>query len=606
MTAACRSIRPYALLVAAALSWLAVPLAHAAEGAARHAIVKHGEPALPAGFTHFPYVNVAAPKGGRLVQSVLGTYDNLNPFVLKGISAQGLTNLVFQSLMARSMDEPFSLYPSIAESVELPEDRSFILFHLDVRARFSDGRPITAEDVLFSWSLLKEKGKPFHRAYYGKVAKATALDARTVRFDLADTSDREIPLVLAMMPVLAEGTIDPETFETETYKVPVGSGPYVVAEFEAGKSITYRRNPNFWAADLPVNRGLYNFDEIRFDYYRDVNTQFEAFKAGLYDLRVEQSAARWATAYDFPAVAEGRVIREELPVGTPKPMSGFAFNTRRTQFSDVRVREALGYLFDFEWVNRNLFFGLYKRTASYFAGSDLSSFGRPASPRERALLAPFGDAVRGDILEGTWSPPASDGSGRDRGLARKAFELMEAAGFELADGLLRRKASGEPLSFEIMVASRDQERLALNFAQSLARAGITARVRLVDEAQYWRRLQSFDYDMILYTWNVSASPGNEQENRWNMASADRQGSLNYTGAKSPAIDAMIAAMLSARTRDDYVAAVRAFDRVLLSGFYVVPLFHAPSQWVAHWSTISRPETTPLFGTQPESWWRAGS
>lgn len=581
---------------------LAAASAHA-DDVRRHAIAKYGDPALAAGFTHFPYVNPQAPKGGRLVQSVLGTYDNLNPFALKGISAQGLTSLVYQSLMARSADEPFSLYALVAESVELPEDRSYIVFHLDPRARFSDGQPITAADVLFTWALLKEKGKPYHRSYYRKVAKATAPDERTVRFDLADTKDREIPLVLAMMQVLPKHAIDADSFEATTFKTPIGSGPYVVAAVEPGKSITYRRDPNFWAADLPSTRGLFNFDEVRFDYFRDVNTQFEAFKAGLYDVRMETSAARWATGYTFPALADGRVVREELPLGTPKPMSGFAFNTRRPLFEDVRVREALGFFFDFEWVNRNLFFGLYRRTASYFAGSQLSSHERPATARERELLAPFPGTVRADILDGRWSPPVSDGSGRDRQLARNAFDLLKAAGFDLADGVLRRKDTNEPFAFEIMVASRDQERLALNFSQSLARAGVTARIRLVDEAQYWKRLQTFDFDMILYTWNVSASPGNEQENRWNMASAQRLGSLNYTGARQPAIDAMIAAMLAAHSLDDYVAAVRAFDRVLLSGFYVVPLYHAPGQWVARWAGIRRPDYTPMFGALAESWWR---
>jgi peptide/nickel transport system substrate-binding protein len=595
-----------ALLVSALVAGFCAA-GHAAADELRHAIAAYGEPALPADFANFPYVNPKAPKGGTLRQSVLGTFDNLNPFVPKGIAAQGITTLVVQGLMARSADEPFSLYPLVAKAVELPDDRSFITFHLDPRAHFSDGVPITAADVEFSWSLLKTKGQLFHRAYYSGVTRVTILDPHTIRFDL-DGANRETALMIAQMPVLPKHAIDPDTFEETTFKRPIGSGPYVVADVDAGRSITFRRDPNFWAKDLPTTRGLYNFDEIRLDYVRDVNTQFEAFKAGLYDMRIEQSAARWATGYDFPAVRDGRIVRETLPVGTPKPMSGFAFNTRRAVFSDIRVREALTDLLDFEWINRNLYYGLYRRCDSYFGDSELSSHGRPASARERALLAPFPGAVRPEILEGRWSPPQSDGSGSDRQLARHAIDLLAQAGFRIDGTQMRRErpggSLGEPLAFEIMVVSRDQERLALNFAQSLARIGVAADVRLVDEAQYWKRLKSFDFDMILNTWNVVASPGSEQLNRWSVAAADREGSLNYPGARSPAADAMIDAMLAATSKEDYVAAVRALDRVLLSGSYVVPLFYAPGQWIARRASIKRPKYVPLTGAAVESWWQS--
>lgn len=566
-----------------------------------HGLAMHGAPALPAGFTALPYANPDAPKGGRLIQSIIGTYDNLNPYVPKGIAAQGITTLVFQPLMARSADEPFSVYGLIARSVDMPADRSSIVFHLDPDARFSDGHPVTAEDVLFSFNLLREKGQMFYRSFYKQISKAEAPDAMTVRFEI-DGDNRETPLILAQMPILPAHRIDPETFEATTFQQPVGSGPYLVDSVDAGRSITFRRNPDFWARDLPVTQGLYNFDEIRFDYYRDVNTQFEAFKAGLYDVRVEPSAARWATEYDFPAIDQGQVVQESFVLGVPKPMYAFAFNTRRPLFADVRVREALGHFLDFPWINRNLFHGLYRRTGSYFAASELSALGQPASPHERALLAPFPNAVRPDIMNGTWRPPEADGSGRDRDQARQGLDLLGQAGFDLA-GKTLRNAKGEALDFEIMVSTRDQERLALNYAQSLARMGITARVRLVDEAQYWKRLLSFDYDMILYTWNVSASPGSEQVNRWSSAAADRQGSLNITGAKSPALDAMIEALLAADGREDFTAAVRAFDRVLLSGFYTVPLFHAESQWVARRAEIEHPSRTPMFGPVLETWWR---
>lgn len=562
-------------------------------------LAMHGAPALGRDFAALPYVNADAPKGGRLVQSVIGTFDNLNPFVPRGIAAQGINTLVFQPLMARSGDEPFSVYGLVAHSARMPDDRSFIVFHINPRARFSDGQAISAEDVVFSFNLLRAKGQAFHRSNYAQVTAATEINPLTVRFDLAG-GNRETPLILAQMPVLPAHLIDADTFDQTTFQIPVGSGPYVVAAVDAGRSITFRRNPDFWARDLPATRGLYNFDEIRFDYYRDVNTQFEAFKAGLYDVRVEQSAARWATAYDFPALADGRVIRETLPVGTPRPMEGFAFNGRRGALADVRVREALGYFFDFPWVNRQLFHGVYARTDSYFAGSPLSSAGVPASARERALLVPFG--VREDILEGRWRPPEADGSGRDRVLARRGLDLLAQAGYTLADGALRDGA-GRPLAFEIMVKSRDEERLALNFAQSLTPAGIAANVRLVDEAQYWKRLLAFDFDAILYRWNVSASPGSEQLNRWSSAAADRPGSLNITGVKSPAVDVAIDALLAATAAEDFTDSVRALDRALLSGFHVVPLFHADGQWIARRAEIERPETTPLFGPVIDSWWR---
>lgn len=574
-------------------AWRELPL--------RDGLAMHGEPDMPQDFTALPYVNPDAPKGGRLVQSVIGTFDNLNPFVLKGIAAQGINTLAFQPLMARSADEPFSVYGLVAHSARMPPDRSFIVFHINPRARFSDGHAISAEDVVFTFNLLREKGSPFFRSNYRQVTGVTEINPLTVRFDL-DGDNRETPLILAQMPVLPAHLIDAETFDQTTFQTPVGSGPYEVAAVDPGRSITFRRDPDFWAKDLPITQGLYNFDEIRFDYYRDVNTQFEAFKAGLYDIRPEQSAARWAIGYDFPAIADGRIVAETLPVGTPRPMEGFALNGRRGPLADVRVREALGYFFDAPWVNRQLFHGLYKRTGSYFSGSALSAAGVPASERERELLAAFPDAVREDILEGEWSPPEADGSGRDRTQARKGLALLKSAGYTLRDGALR-DAEGTPLTFEIMVKSRDEERLALNFAQSLKPAGITANVRLVDEAQYWKRLLAFDFDIILYRWNVSASPGSEQINRWSSAAADRPGSLNITGVKSPAVDAAIDALLAAESEEAFTDSVRTLDRALLSGFHVVPLFHADGQWMARRTDIGRPETTPLFGPVIDSWWR---
>jgi peptide/nickel transport system substrate-binding protein len=490
--------------------------------------------------------------------------------------------------------------------VETDDARDYVTFGLDPAARFSDGTPVTAEDVVFSWQLLRDHGRLNHRTYYSKVAKAEVLDPHTVRFDLTGSNDRELPLILGLMPVLPKHAIDVATFENSTLKAPIGSGPYLVAAVDAGKSITFKRDPNYWGRTLPVNRGFWNFDEIRFDYYRDGNAYFEAFKAGVYDVRTEEDPNRWQTGYDFPAVRDGRVVKDAFPDGLPKRSSDFVFNTRRPMFADIRVRQAIALLFDAEWVNRDFFFNLYQRAAGYFADSELSAYHRPAGQGERALLAPFPDAVRPDVLDGTWSLPVTDGSGRDRDSLRQALALLRAAGYELDGMTLRQRTTHQPLRFEIMVTDRDQERLALAFASNVARAGIDAQVRMVDAVQYDQRQVTFDFDMIEYHWDQSLSPGNEQTYYWGSAAADQQGTRNYMGVRSPAIDAMIAAMLSARKRADFVDAVRALDRVLISGCYVVPLFYLPAQWVARAAFVQHPARTSLFGYIPETWWRQPS
>jgi peptide/nickel transport system substrate-binding protein len=592
------------LLLSGLLFWNGCNLAGSAQASeARHALAMHGEPALPEDFSRLSYADPAAPKGGRLVQGILGTFDSLNPFIVRGIAPQSIRGYVVESLMARGYDEPFTLYGLLARKVETDAQRSYVTFHLDPAARFSDGKPVTAEDVLFSWQLLRDKGRPNHRTYYAKVAKAAVVGERAVRFDLSGSNDRELPLILGLMPVLAKHAVNPETFEETSFQTPLGSGPYVVSQVDPGKSVTLRRDPNYWGRDLPINRGLWNFDEIRFDYYREANSHLEAFKRGLYDIRNEQDPGRWQVAYDFPAARDGRVIKEAFPSGMPKTSTFFVFNTRRPIFSDIRVREAISLLFDFEWINHNYFFDLYRRTAGYFDGSELSSRGRPADERERALLAPFSSSVRADVLDGTWSPPVSDGSGRDRGTLKNALGLLAAAGYELRGTQLVERASGRPFTFEIMVTARDEERLALLFSQSLKRAGITARVRVVDPVQYEGRRVAYDFDMIENRWDQSLSPGNEQAFYWGSEAAAQPGTRNYMGIKSPAVDAMIAALLKAESREDFVAAVRALDRVLISGFYVIPLFHLPAQWVARWDTIGRPATTSLYGYLPETWWR---
>jgi peptide/nickel transport system substrate-binding protein len=567
-----------------------------------YAIAMHGEPALPPDFAHLPYVDPDAPKGGRLDLAYLGAFDSLNPYNIKALStAQGLNGNVYQTLMTRSTDEPFTLYGLIARSIETDDARDRVVFHLDPRAHFSDGGPITAADVLFTFQLLKEKGRPQQRAAYSLVKSIEAPDSETVRYDLSGADDRELPLTLALMPVLSRAHTDAEHFEDQTLALPVASGPYRVVEVEPGQRLVLRRDPDYWARDLPISRGLYNFDEIRIDYFRDATAMFEAFKAGLYDFRVEDDPTRWLTGYDFPAVRDGRIVKHAFPVGIPKGMSGFAFNTRRSIFADPRVREALGTMFDFEWINANLYDGAYKRSRSFFDDSVLSSAGRPATARERALLAPFPGAVREDIMEGGWPPPVSDGSGRDRALAHRAVDELKGAGWVISDGAMQ-DARGERLAFEILVKTRQEERLALAYSQSLARIGVAARVRLVDEVQYQRRRDKFDFEMTIGSWSASPSPGAEQRNRWGSRSADVDGSYNLTGAASPAIDAMISAMLAARELDDFIAATRALDRVLLSGFYIVPLYYAPDQWIAYAARLGRPERTPLFGVNFDSWW----
>jgi peptide/nickel transport system substrate-binding protein len=569
------------------------------------AIAMHGAPAMPGDFSVMPYADADAPQGGRLVQGALGTFDSLNPMIVKGVSALGMRGYVIESLMARGYDEPFTLYGLLARTVETDDARSYVTFSLDPAAHFSDGVPVTAADVVFSWELLRDHGRPNLRTYYSKVAGAAALDERTVRFDLGGADDRELPLILGLMPVLPKHAIDAASFEETTLAKPVGSGPYVVAEVDPGKSVTFRRDPNYWGRALAINRGLWNFAELRFDYYRDGNAYFEAFKAGLYDVRTENDPSRWQTGYDFPAVRDGRVVKEGFANGLPKLASNFVFNTRRTMFADIRVRQAISLLFDAEWVNHNFFFDLYRRSASFFDDSELSAYRRPADARERALLAPFPDAVRADVLDGTWSPPVSDGSGRDRKNLGQALALFDAAGYEFKGTTLRSRASGTPLHFEILVANRDEERLAFAFTSNLARAGIDAQVRRVDAVQYDQRRLSFDFDMIQYRWEESLSPGNEQSFYFGSAAADQQGTRNYMGVKSPAVDAMIAALLRARERPDFIAAVRDLDRLLISGCYVVPLFYLPEQWVARWKRIAHPARTSLFGYLPETWWYQG-
>lgn len=590
--------RPLSLLAAAfALALTAAPQAHAEPS---HAIAMHGEPAQPPDLPHLPYVNPNAPKGGMLSYGLVGGFDSLNPFIVKGRAPWGVRAWVYESLMARSYDEPFTLYGLLAESIETPDDRSWVEFTLREEARFSDGSPVRIEDVIFSLETLRDQGRPNHKLFYSKVARIERPGPRRVRF-LLEGGDRELPLILGLMPILSEQYFASREFAETSMEHPIASGPYIVAEADAGARLELHRDPNYWGAHLPINRGRFNFDAIRYDYYQDDNAAFEAFKAGIHNARPEPDATRWSEGYAFPAAEDGQVEQHLISRQTPSGMYGMVFNTRRPAFADERLRRALIHLFDFEWVNENLLHGLYNRTQSYYDNSALSSHGRAAGERERELLAPYLDAVDPDILERGWRAPQSDGSGRDRAQRRAAQTLLEEAGYTVQDGQVTAP-NGAPLAFEILVARKAEERLAINYAEQLERAGITARVRFVDSSQYQQRLRDFDYDMIFNFWYASLSLGNEQSLYWGSEVADSPGSRNYMGAREAGIDAMIEALLAARDWDAYLAAVRALDRLLLSGHYVIPLYHAPAQWVAAWQEIRWPEQTSLYGYREESWW----
>lgn len=578
--------------------------AQAANGEPSHGIAMHGAPAHAPDFTSFSYVNPAAPKGGSVTFAQLGSFDSLNPFIVKGVAVAGIRDFVFESLMARAYDEPFSLYGLLAENVETPDDRSWVAFTIREEARFSDGTPVTIDDVIFSHALLRDKGRPNHRTYYSKVSQVEKTGPRTVRFSFDAEGDREMPLIMGLMPVLPRHKFTNDTFDQTTLQPQVGSGPYLVKSIDPGKQIIYRRNPDYWGAKLPVNAGRYNFDEVRYDYYRDDDPMFQAFQKGLIQLWAESDSARWARGYDFPSHKDGRVVREELPISVPSGMSALVFNTRRPIFSDKRVREALTQMLDFEWLNKNYYHGLYSRTQSFFDRSNLSSHGKPADAREKELLAPYPDAVKPKILNGTYKLPVSDGSGRNRASRRSALGLLKQAGYELKDGSLVNTKTGEPFTFEILAVSGGQQRLMLKFVEDLKGLGIEANLRIVDSAQYQRRRQTYDYDMIQSFWYASLSPGNEQLFRWSAKSADTDGTFNFAGVKNPAVDAMIGGLLAARSRENFVSAVRALDRTLLSGHYVIPLFHSQTQWIARWKNIAHPEKTSLYGYRTDTWWNA--
>ena len=572
-----------------------------------HAIAMHGDPALPADFAHMPYANPDAPKGGTINYAWPGTFDSINPFIVQGSGARGSLDLVFgnnvfETLMMRSADEPFTLYPLIAKTIETDDERSFAEFTLDERAKFQDGQPVTPEDVIFTLELLADKALPRYGITAGKVAKAEKVGTRGVRFTFKQP-DRELPLILGMLPVLPKHAINADTFDKSTLKPMVGSGPYRLETVKAGDSLTFRRNPDYWAKDIPTKRGFDNYDTMTLTYFRDENSMFEAFKKGLVDVMIEENSGRWASDYDFPAVTRGDIVKEAITTRLPSGMLGIVMNTRRPVFQDAKLRAALIDLFDFEWANRSLFSGAYKRTRSFFDNSELSSHGRPASEKEKALLAPYPDAVTPEIMAAGWTPPVSDGSGLDRAFMRAGFEKLKAAGYVLKGGRLIAP-DGKPVAFEIMLKNGEHQQVAVSFQQTLAKLGIGVTIRSVDAAQFLQRQINYDFDAMFFNYTASLSPGVEQLSRWGSQARDKPGTFNYAGVADPAVDAMIEALINARTREDFVDAVRAYDRVLLSGAYVIPLYFKPEQWIARWNRIERPETTPLQGSQLPTWWHA--
>ncbi|EHL96890.1 ABC transporter, substrate-binding protein, family 5 [Acetobacteraceae bacterium AT-5844] len=564
-----------------------------------HALSLLGEPSLPADFQHWPWVNPSAPKGGEMVQAAIGSFDSLNAFILRGTPAAGLGRL-YDTLLAASPDEASTEYAHLAKAIELPADRKGIVFILNEAARWHDGKPVTAEDAVWTFNTLREKGRPFFRAYWGDVAEVVAEDAHRLVFRFSTDGNRELGLILGQMPVLPKHFWEGKDFAQPSLEVPLGSGPYKVDRHEPGRSITYRRVPNYWGRDLPTMKGTNNFDTVRYEYFRDPTVVFEGFKAGQVDLRMENIARLWATGYDFPAVQQGRVRREEIPHERPTGMQGFAMNIRRPLFQDRRVREALGLVFDFEWMNANLFYGSYTRTTSYFSNSELAATGLP-SEGELLILSAFRGRVPDELFTTEFRVPVSDGTNAGRENARKALTLLQAAGWTVKDRRLVN-GQGQPFSFEILLNDSTFERVALPYTQALQRLGIEARVRTIDAAQYQKRTDEFDFDMTVDLIPQSLSPGNEQRDFFSSEKAKEPGSQNLIGVADPVVDALIELVVAAPDRQALIDRCRALDRVLLWGFYMVPHWHSRTFRVAWWDKFGKPERSPRFDVDFGSWW----
>jgi len=552
-------------------------------------------------FTHFDYVNPNAPKGGILKLHATGTtFDSLNPFVIKGIAAEG-TGLIFETLCVPSEDEPFSMYGLIADKVIVPDSRKYVEFVINKNARFSDGVSVTADDVIFTFNLLMTKGTPVYKKYYQDVLDVQKINRLKVRFDFVSSGNRELPLIVSQLPVLPEHYYKKVKFEAGLTP-PLGSGPYTIESFKQGKYIIYQRNRNYWAKDLPVNKGRYNFDEVSYDYFRDETVALEAFKAGEYDYRLERTAKLWATMYDNgPLVKTGELVKEEIKHENSAGMQGFVFNLRNPLFQDRLVRKALTLAFDFEWINKHLFYGQYKRTLSYFANSMLASSDLPGKEEEK-LLFPFRSKLPEDLFKKTFSLPVNNGTGNNRKYLKKALSILKARGFSIQKGKLVSKKTGKPFSFEILLANPAFEKIALVYKNSLKKLGINMIVRRVDTTQYYNRIRTFDYDMIVAVFPQSLSPGNEQRYFFGSRSADIHGSRNFCGIKNSVVDYLIDKIISADTRTKLVNTVKAFDRVLLWNYYVIPHWHLDYYRIAHKKKLVHPKITPKYGTGLFTWW----
>jgi peptide/nickel transport system substrate-binding protein len=568
-----------------------------------HGIAMYGEPALPPDFVSLPYANPDAPKGGTMVLGEAGGFDSLNPYILAGRAPAAVSAHVFETLMGRNWDEPFGLYGLLAESIETAADRSWVEFTLREEARFSDDSPVTVEDVIWSMETLAGDGLPRYRNAWDKVETVEQTGPRSVRFTF-NSIDRELPLIIGLRPILKKTDWKGVDFAASSLRVPVGSGPYTIGALEPGRFIEFERDPDYWGRDLALNAGLHNFDTIRYEYFVDAGVLFQAFTAGELSVYRELDATRWAKGYTFPAVTSGEVVLEEIPHGRPSGMEGFVFNTRRPIFADWRVRDALLHAFNFEFVNQTLNQSVFPRRTSYFANSDLAMEEGPASPEVRALLEPFAGELAPGALE-AYALPVSDGSQRNRANLRTAARLLEEAGWTIEGGV-RRNAAGEPFAFEILLASGQGEAVANLFADALRQLGITARVRIVDQAQYNARRSDYDFDMIVNVWSMSLSPGNEQYLYWGREGVESPGTRNYPGIDSAAAEAMIDAILAAETAEEMVTATRALDRVLTTGRYVIPFWFPDTSRIAYRATLAHPEALPVYGDWigwlPEAWW----
>ena len=597
-------LRQFSVIIfAVCLNITGISLAAEAETKVSHGLSHGGHLKYPADFTHFDYANPDAPKGGEIRLSGFGSFDSLNPYILKGDFAIG-GNLVFETLMDHSEDEPSSDYGLIAESVEVPDDISWAAFKLRPEARWHDGTPITAEDVIFSFDIIKAKGRPRYRTYYKNVARAERSGPRTVKFTFSGGFNRELPIILGQLPVFQKAYFETREFDKTTLEPIMGSGPYRITVINPGRSITYERVKDYWGKNLPVRRGQYNFDRIRYDYYRDSTIAREAFKSHEFDYRFENSANAWATGYDIPAVRDGRMVRDEIPHSFPTPLQAFIFNTRRDLFQDSRVREALSQAFDFEWTNKNLFHGLYTRSKSYFPNSDWASSGLPTEA-ELKYLDPLRGQIPNEVFTTEYAPPKSDGTGNIRTNLRQAFRLLREAGWRVRDGKLTHEATGRVMAFEIMLISPTFERIVLPFARNLEKLGVEVNVRTVDTAQYQNRLNEFDFDMAVTSFLPIISPGNEQREYWGSSNADIPGARNLIGIKNPAVDVLIEHVIGAPDRATLVAASHALDRVLLWNHYIIPNWYSRVFRIAYWDRFGRPAITPRYRyglIEWLSWW----